>query len=158
MWLLIAFLAVPLIEIALFIQVGGWIGLGWTLATVVVTALLGTYMVRSQGLATLERLRGAMGQGQDPTDALVHGAMILFAGALLLTPGFFTDAVGFSFLLPRVRIAIFAFAKTRMQMRMSTMAQAHAPQNQQSTVIDGEFEEIQPGPPRRDGSSGWTKH
>ena len=95
MWLLIAFIAVPMIEIALFIQVGGAIGLGWTLAIVLITAILGTWLVRTQGAMALGQLRSAFSELQDPTEALVHGAMILFAGALLLTPGFFTDAVGF---------------------------------------------------------------
>jgi UPF0716 protein FxsA len=89
MWLLIAFIAVPLIEITLFIQVGGAIGLGWTLTVVVLTAVLGTWLVRSQGALALGQLRSSFNDLRDPTEPLVHGAMILFSGALLLTPGFF---------------------------------------------------------------------
>ena len=105
MWLLIAFIAVPLIEITLFIQVGGAIGLGWTLAVVVLTAILGTWLVRSQGALALGQLRSSFNDLRDPTEPLVRGAMILFSGALLLTPGFFTDAVGFAFLVEVKRIA-----------------------------------------------------
>ena len=88
MWLLLAFVAVPMIEIALFIQVGGVIGLMPTLAIVLITAVAGTYLLRSQGLATLAKLQNSMQGAGDPTEHLVHGAMIVFAGALLLTPGF----------------------------------------------------------------------
>ena len=82
MRLFLLFLIVPLIEIALFIQVGGIIGLGWTLLIVVLTAILGTFLVRSQGMAVLAKLRGSMEELRDPTEPLVHGAMILFSGAL----------------------------------------------------------------------------
>ena len=94
MWLFALFLTVPLIEIALFISIGGAIGLFPTLAIVVLTAILGTVLVRSQGAMALARLRASFNDLQDPTEPLVHGAMILFSGALLLTPGFFTDTVG----------------------------------------------------------------
>jgi UPF0716 protein FxsA len=103
MWLFFLFLLVPLIEIALFIQVGGWLGLWPTLGIVVATAVAGTYLVRSQGSQALIRLRRSLDDLRDPTENLAHGAMILFSGALLLTPGFFTDAVGFLLLVPAVR-------------------------------------------------------
>ena len=159
MWLFIAFLAVPLIEITLFIQIGGLIGLGWTLVTVVITAVLGTYLVRSQGIATLQSLQTSFGEGRDPTEPLVHGAMILFAGALLLTPGFFTDAVGFSLMLPPVRMALFQFAKSRIKMQTFT-THTHSQQSYspRETVIEGEFEEIVSNDPTTPGDSGWTKH
>ena len=83
MWLFLAFLLVPLIEIALFIQVGGLIGLWPTLAIVVITAIVGTALVRSQGLRALGDLQGSFSRLEDPTTPLAHGAMILLAGALL---------------------------------------------------------------------------
>ncbi len=103
MWLLFLFIGVPLIEIALFIQVGGLIGLWATLAVVIVTAFAGTWLVRSQGAQALSNLKNSFNELNDPTEPLAHGAMILFSGALLLTPGFFTDAVGFALLVPAVR-------------------------------------------------------
>ena len=115
MWLLIAFIAVPMIEIALFIQVGGAIGLGWTLAIVLITAVLGTWLVRTQGAMALGQLRNSFSDMRDPTEPLVHGAMILFAGALLLTPGFFTDAVGFALLIPAFRSAAFRAIRARVR-------------------------------------------
>ena len=95
MWLFFLFVAVPIIEIALFIQVGDLIGLFPTLLIVIATAALGTWLVRGQGLANLSTLRNQVNNFQNPTQQLAHGAMILFAGALLLTPGFFTDGFGF---------------------------------------------------------------
>ena len=102
MRLLIIFIAVPLIEIGLFIQVGDKIGLWPTLLIVLITAITGTWLVRSQGAQTLVNLQGSFQNMKDPTEPLAHGALILFAGALLLPPGFFTDSVGF--LLLRMKV------------------------------------------------------
>ena len=98
-----AFIAVPLIEIALFIEVGGWIGLWPTLAIVVVTAILGSWALRLQGLSTLARARQQVDRGALPARELFDGACLLFAGALLLTPGFFTDTVGALLFIQPVR-------------------------------------------------------
>ena len=161
MWLFIAFLAVPLIEIALFIQVGGLIGLMPTLAVVIITAILGTWLVRSQGRAALNDLRGSFSQLDDPSEPLAHGAMILFSGALLLTPGFFTDAVGFALLVPPIRRAIINYAKTRIniqRMQMGPDSNNRHPKQRNANIIDGEFVEIPPKNPDSSGPSGWTNH
>ena len=92
--LLAAFILVPLIEIAVFIKVGGWIGLWPTLALIVLTAVLGTWQLRAQGIATLARARSQMERGVMPARELFDGLCLLVAGALLLTPGFVTDAMG----------------------------------------------------------------
>lgn len=163
MWLFLAFLAVPLIEIALFIQIGGVIGLGWTLAIVIITAILGTWLVRNQGLMAMSQLRGSFSQMQDPTEPLAHGAMILFAGALLLTPGFFTDSVGFALLTPPVRLAVFHFIRARITMQTFDMGggQARDPRAQprHGDVIDGEFQDVSPDdePTNPNRRSGLTK-
>jgi len=156
-----AFLAVPIIEIALFIQVGGWLGLWPTLGIVVLTAIAGTALMRAQGLATLAEFQRRMRAGENPTGLLAHGAMILFAGALLLTPGFFTDAVGFSLLLPPVRSAIIAYMARHAVVQTSVFtSRTTASGTRDDTVIDAEYERIDPesvddnGPK---GSSGWTK-
>lgn len=162
MWLLIAFIAVPLIEIALFIQVGGAIGLWPTLAIVVVTAILGTWLVRSQGLRAMGQLRSSFSDLRDPTEPLVHGAMILFSGALLLTPGFFTDAVGFALLVPGIRQAIYQAIRARVNIQsfgtpgQTQSSQAH--DNGRGDVIEGEFQEISEAEAKNNGPSGWTKH
>ena len=114
-----------LIEIALFIQVGGWLGLWPTLLIVLITAILGTTLVRSQGAQALGQLRSSMGELRDPAEPLANGAMILFAGALLLTPGFFTDAVGFALLIPGIRKRLFTELKSRI--KVQAMA-SHSPE------------------------------
>ena len=180
MWLLLAFIAIPVIEIALFISVGGAIGLWPTLAIVLLTAILGTHLVRSQGLAAIGNVQQSFNELNDPTEPLAHGAMILIAGVLLLTPGFFTDAVGFALLTPPFRKVMFEFARKRVRVQSFTMGSTHStsfhsgPANQsqrpaRSDVIDGEFSEVDPTPeppqPQVDSvkkpthkPSGWTKH
>ncbi len=158
MWLLIAFIAVPLVEIALFIQVGGLIGLWPTLLIVLITAVLGTWLVRTQGAMALGQLRSSFSDLRDPTEPLVHGAMILFAGALLLTPGFFTDAVGFALLVPSIRTAAYRAIRARVQIHSFEGPRPSGPQRRPADdVIEGEFEEISERPRRREGTSGWTR-
>lgn len=155
MWLFLAFLAVPLIEIALFIQVGGAIGLWPTLLIVVLTAILGTVLVRSQGAQALARLRQSFNELSDPTEPLAHGAMILFSGALLLTPGFFTDAVGFALLIPGVRQWVYRELAKRVQVQSFSTGGPDPRQRQaRDQVIEGEYELDEPP---RDGPSGWTR-
>jgi len=105
-WLFLGFLVVPITEIALFYLIGTWIGIWPTLGIVVLTALLGSYFVSKQGKFVWGSIRTEINQGEVPTASVVHGAMILIAGALLLTPGFLTDFVGFALLIPGVREAI----------------------------------------------------
>ncbi|PRY20695.1 UPF0716 protein FxsA [Aliiruegeria haliotis] len=160
--LLLLFIAVPLIEIALFIQLGGILGLGWTLAIVVLTAVIGTTMVRQQGRDVLMKVQSSFNELNDPTEPLAHGAMILFSGALLLTPGFFTDAVGFLLLVPKVREAMFRWIRSRVVMQSSVSMGGFQTGPRQShpkrgDVIDGDFEEIKPAPRRTTGPSGWTQ-
>lgn len=101
--LFLVFLIVPIIEIYLLIQVGQEIGAGWTIFLVVATAVAGAALLRYQGLATLYEAQNKMAHGELPASALLEGVMLLLAGALLLTPGFFTDALGFLFLIPMLR-------------------------------------------------------
>jgi UPF0716 protein FxsA len=104
--LLVAFVVVPLVEIALLFWVGQMIGFWATLALVIVTAFLGSTLVSRQGRETYLQVRLEMAEGTVPSRSLAHGAMILVAGALLLTPGFMTDVVGFALLVPQVREAL----------------------------------------------------
>jgi len=162
MWLLIAFIIVPVIEIALFIKVGGLLGLGPTLLIVIGTAIAGTYLVRSQGRLAMGQLQQSFGQLSDPTEPLVNGAMILFSGALLLTPGFFTDTLGFALLVPAFRKIVFNAIQTRVNVQ-SFGTQSHgrpsgpAAGPTQGDIIDGEFVEL-PDDDAPKGTSGWTKH
>lgn len=156
MWLFLLFLVVPLVEIALFIQVGGLIGLWPTLAIVVLTAIAGTFLVRSQGLRVLGQVRGSFERLSDPTESLAHGAMVLFSGALLLTPGFFTDAVGFALLIPPVRSAVYHFIRKRIRVETVTYGRPAGPRaGPDDQTIEGSFEEVPPS--QREGPSGWTR-
>ncbi len=158
--LLALFIAIPLIEIALFIQVGGWLGLWPTLLIVVVTAIIGSYLVRQQGAREMAQLRSSFSELRDPSESLANGAMILFSGALLLTPGFFTDAVGFALLFPPFRARVYRYLRSKVEVasfQMGPQPSQH-PRGPQDRVIDGEFEEIDPEPKPNQDPSGWTRH
>ncbi len=166
MYLFLAFLLVPLIEIALFIQIGGLIGLWPTLAVVVLTAVLGTTLVSGQGRLAMNDLRRSFNDLDDPTEPLAHGAMILVAGVLLLTPGFFTDALGFALLMPPVRFAVMRYARTRMNVttfqmgtgpRGAGMSRHNSGVPPRDDVIDGEFEEVRTPRDPNQPPSGWTR-
>ena len=119
--LLLAFIGVPIIEIAVLIQVGGWIGLWPTLGLILLTAIVGSLELRSQGLATVAKLREQMDRGELPAQTLFDGVCLLFAGALLLTPGFVTDVVGFSLFFPPMR----AFLRVTVGRYVAQRAEMH---------------------------------
>lgn len=176
MWLFALFVAVPMIEIGLFIQVGGLIGLWPTLAIVVLSAVVGTSLMRSQGSHALAEVQRSFDELRDPTRPLAHGAMILVAGVLLLTPGFFTDTVGLLLLIPPVRDAVMRWVSKRVEItrvEMGRRAQRQEPHRPPygDGVIDGDYV-VEDGPasdaptppdlPPSDrdhrGNSGWTRH
>lgn len=153
--LFLLFLLVPIIEIALFIQVGGWIGLWPTLLIVVLTAFAGTHLLRQQGRQVMEQVRGSFADLRDPSEPLAHGAMVVFAGALLLTPGFFTDIVGLSLMIPAVRERAYRFLREKVERSPNVHFHVHQPGGQNSQTIDGEYEVV---PPKdRNGPSKWTE-
>ena len=116
-WLFLGFTIVPIIEILLFAWIGSTIGIWPTIAMVVVTAVVGSILVSRQGRATWLQFRRELADGGMPTGPIVHGAMILIAGALLLTPGFLTDAVGIGLLVPAVREGLRRWGTDRLQSR-----------------------------------------
>jgi UPF0716 protein FxsA len=162
MWLLIIFIAIPIIEIGLFIQVGGAIGFWPTIATVILTAFIGTTLLRSQGLATLSNLQNSVGAGQNPMDHIAHGAMILIAGVVLLTPGFFTDAIGLVLLIPPVRTALIKAGAARMAGNIHVGGFDNTPPHDgdrpsNDDIVDADFTVVDE-PPQKPGTSGWTKN
>ena len=102
-WLLLLFITVPLVEIYLLIELGGLVGAVPTIMLVVLTAMVGAKLVRAQGLITIARVRHSLDQGEIPAMTLLEGVTLLVAGALLLTPGFITDVLGFLALVPDLR-------------------------------------------------------
>ena len=162
MWLVAIFIAVPVIEIALFIKVGGWLTLWPTLAIVVGTALLGTSLVRRQGRQVLLDLRRSINETRDPSEPLVHGAMILVAGLLLMTPGFLTDTIGLLLMIPMVRHWAFQVLKRNVSFTaFASMppgggrSPGHHPEDD---VIEGEYRPADATAPPPIGPSGWTRH
>lgn len=101
--LLLLFIVVPAVELYLLIRMGQWIGPLPTVGLIVVTGIIGAYLTRQQGLQIWRRVQDEMQSGQIPGGALLEGAMILVAGAVLMTPGILTDALGFLLLIPPSR-------------------------------------------------------
>ena len=97
------FLLIPIVEIFLLIQVGGMIGAPWTILLVVLTAVIGVKLLKMQGVSTLTRAQKKMQTGQMPAQEMLEGMGLVVAGAFLLTPGFFTDTVGFLLIFPLTR-------------------------------------------------------
>lgn len=160
--LFLAFLLIPIAEIYVLIQVGSVIGALWTVALIVLTAMLGSVLIRAQGLATLARVRASMERGEVPALELMEGLCLLVAGALLLTPGFVTDSIGFTLLITPLRRSMIVALLQRGVLRAatggphaSTRAGADAELRQGSHsgatasprtghIIDGEFERKDP--------------
>ena len=117
--LLLLFILVPLAELCLFILLGDVIGLGPTLAIIVITGILGAWLTKAQGIRALTRFRQAGAEGRLPHQEVLDGILILLAGAVLLTPGFLTDTVGFLLLLPpcrnMIRGRLAAYLKTKIR-------------------------------------------
>ncbi|MEQ3692380.1 MAG: FxsA family protein [Alcanivorax sp.] len=155
--LLLIFIIVPLAELAVLIKVGGAIGILWTFLLILFTAFVGVTLLRAQGLATLMRASERMQQGSIPAKELAEGFLLALAGALLLTPGFLTDAFGFSLLLPGVRGVMAASLLQRFKPQMmqqpgqdpfnegGSMHEGmrermnHRPKQNGGDVIDGEY-------------------
>lgn len=173
--LLLLFIGIPIAEIALFIEIGERIGLGWTLFSILATALAGTWLVRQQGMQTMARAREAMAQNRMPVDEVIAGVCILLAGALLLTPGFLTDALGFVLLIPPLRKGLAAGVVGRMKtsgrFHMHAQGAGFGAQaggmgaspntgrsgqgpSGQGPIIDGEYEDVTGDP---DPNSPWHK-
>lgn len=161
MWPFVLFLAWPLVEIALFVTLGGAIGLGATLLVILGTGALGVWLLRGNGLRTAERLRREMDALRNPVGPVADGALVMLAAVLLILPGFLTDALGLLLLLPPVRAGIVAALARKVRMHrpagMDEMDDPFAARTRRSDiVIDGDYIEVEPDPNRR--PSGWTRH
>ena len=148
MWLFCLFVAIPIIEIAFFVQIGGWLGLFPTLLIVIIPAALGAILVRSQAIATFGNIKNGFLTVHNLDETLADGVMILFAGALLLTPGFFTDAFGFLLLTPWFRAQTFKFIKNKVGFQRSVMGtnsyssrRRYGRNPNKSVIIEGEYKE-----------------
>jgi UPF0716 protein FxsA len=138
--LFLAFLVVPLIEIALFILIGQAIGIVPTLLGVLVMAVAGAMLVRRQGLSLLTEIRGTVGRGQLPARAIGDAMMVGVAGLLLLTPGYFTDLLGLLLLLPPVRPLVYR----ELARRVTVVAAGSARRSAGPRTIDLDGESWRP--------------
>ncbi|MEI4550437.1 FxsA family protein [Pseudoalteromonas spongiae] len=156
------FIVIPIVEIALLIQVSEVIG-GWsTIALVIVTAFVGAKLVKQQGTDALKNVQGQMAQGQMPAEELFAGLCVIIAGVLLLTPGIMTDVIGFLLLTPVVRKRLAANLMSQAKVKMTNPQQGggfyyssfthtqspereqftetHIQSNKPSNTLEGEFE------------------
>ena len=141
--LLLAFVITPIVEIAVFIQIGGEIGLWPTLAIVVITAIVGTALLRAQGLATFASAQKNLARGEFPVSQVFDGACLLVAGALLLTPGFVTDGIGLTLFFPPVRDLLKRWALARGRFQGHTgMAEGPRPRREDG-IVEGEFQVVE---------------
>ncbi|MBD9528110.1 MULTISPECIES: FxsA family protein [Paracoccus] len=186
MWLLLPFVILPIVEIALFIQVGGAIGVLPTILLVLLSAVAGVAVMRRQGALAMLDVQRAMQEFRDPSAPMAHGALIMVAGALMVIPGLFTSAVGVLLLIPAVRSLVMRWMGRKV--RVSGVGFGYPGReadvmgdfpsgfgrrgNSRDGVIDGEYS-VQDDPPApvregltddrpaggpRPGSSGWTRH
>lgn len=124
-WLLLTFLTIPIAEIYVLFWVGGKIGVLQTLVLIVVTAVVGSALVARQGAAALGQLRSSFFQARFPAKELAHGAMIVVAGSLLITPGFITDGIGFALLVPPFREVVRKWVSGRFSGRVTIIPGPH---------------------------------
>jgi UPF0716 protein FxsA len=145
-FLLLLFIAMPIIEMWLLISVGAEIGALATIGLVLATALIGAGLLRHQGLQTLWSVQRKLAEGQMPAREIFSGIILAVSGALLLTPGFVTDALGFAALVPGLRDQLAVLIMRKMVVggvSMSTLnptSEAHARgADERDRVIDGEY-------------------
>lgn len=144
--LFLIFILVPIFEIYLLIKVGGMIGAFPTILLIFVTAVVGTWLLRQQGLSMIGRYQQSVMQGKLPAQELIEGLALVFGGALLLTPGFFTDLIGFLCLIPVTRRGVIRWLMKRLSFAAFPARRAAVSgdrgsidQNQDGRTIEGEF-------------------
>lgn len=161
MWVFVTILALPLLEIALFVTVGGWLTLWPTLAIVVGTGFLGVFVLRQQGLRAMSDMQSAMQNMQNPLSPMANNAMIMAAGVLLILPGFFTDTLGLLLLIPPLRQWVISHMAGKLRVfsavRPSPDWRDGTPSTYNNEVIDAEYSEIDPERPGLRGNSRWTQ-
>jgi len=145
-FLFILFLVVPIVEIYFLITVGSAIGVGMTIALILLTAFIGAFLVRSQGFSTMNNVQMQLAKGAMPAMEMFEGLFLVVAGALLLTPGFVTDAIGFACLTPPLRRWLINKMMTRGVLGQVAspdgFAEQQRPEATPNRVIDGEFRDL----------------
>jgi len=166
MWVMLGALALPLVEIALFILVGGWIGVWPTLGLVALSGLVGVMILRGQGAGAVAAMRQAARLGADPGPLLARGALRVFAAFLLIVPGFLTGAIALALLIPATQRALLRLLRARMPQAgrgggpgANRTARPVGPAARPvGDVIEAEFEEIAPEHRPTHQPPEWTRH
>jgi UPF0716 protein FxsA len=133
------FLVVPFVEIYLLLQIGGWVGVMPTVLLVVFTAVLGAWLLRQQGFSTFQRFQKSLAQGEIPAYEMIEGPILLVGGALLLTPGFFTDVLGFACLVPQARRKFAKYVIENYLINVQAGSPFQQSTHKQGNVIEGEY-------------------
>ena len=139
-FILLIFVGFPLVEVYLFIEVGKEIGALATVLLCIATAVIGSAMVRAQGISTMARFQQEMAAGQMPATTMMEGFALMLGGILLITPGFFTDAIGFLCLIPLTRRAVISRFINKMVVTRGHFSSYHSHlKPKDPDVIEGEF-------------------
>jgi UPF0716 protein FxsA len=151
--LVLLFIVVPIAELAVVIQVGQAIGVWWTVAILVADSILGSVLMRAQGRTAWRRFNEAIAAGKVPAREVLDGALVIFGGLLLLTPGFITDFLGLLLLIPPTRALVRAGLARRLTHRM-TASMSRPPGARSDDIVDGTAVDVEsdrltpPGGPR----------
>ena len=151
--LVLLFIVVPIAELAVIIQVGEAIGVWWTIAILIADSILGSVLMRAQGRAAWRRFTDAMQAGRVPAREVLDGALVMFGGLLLLTPGFITDILGLLLLVPPTRALVRAVLARRLMKRM-VVSMTPPPRGRPDDIVDGSAIDVEndrltpPGGPR----------
>ena len=140
-YLLIIFIILPIIEISIFIQVGGFVGTFNTILIIFLTAAVGVYFVRQQGFRAFQKIAVELQNQKIPVQGMFDGLVILISGILLVTPGFLTDIIGFLGLIPQTRIFLLGIIKNLFLQRYSNAHKQY--KKDMDETIDGDFIEIE---------------
>jgi UPF0716 protein FxsA len=144
--LLFLFIVVPIAELFVIIQVGQAIGVWWTIALLIADSVLGSMLMRSQGRAVWRRFNEAMQAGRVPAREVLDGVLVIFGGALLLTPGFISDVLGLLLLLPPTRALVRTLIVRRFAHRMVVSMSAPRPQAGRAYDVEGTAVDVDADP------------
>ena len=133
------FIVVPFFEIYLLLKIGGLVGIFPTVLLVVFTAVLGAWLLRQQGFSTFQRFQANLAKGEIPAYEMIEGPILLVGGALLLTPGFFTDLMGFACLIPQARKKVAKYVIENHLINVQTGSPFQNVRPKDDNVIEGEF-------------------
>jgi UPF0716 protein FxsA len=155
-FLVLLFILIPIAEIYVIIQVGPAIGPWWTIALLIADSILGSMLMRSQGRAAWRRFNAAIAEGRPPAREVLDGALVIFGGAFLLTPGFISDVFGLIFLIPPTRAVARRFIVRQVLRRtpagrvamFATRRAEDAAWGGHPSDVEGTAHEVDPDPPR----------